>query len=221
MVTLVLLACLAEGVHLFGGRAERLREIYGGAFQVAHPEFYLVVDKKVGVDPLSIQVSAGVFDVASRRQSRGAEGQIATNVLGTTSASSMPETTMSPMLRSFQGGEGVDEPSRAHAREAIAALDENAFSTAVVELAEPMTEDELTTTLGVRGLQSDAVYLFLSGSPGGAGKPVYWRSCAVYEMECESTSPIELYRRWAAISRSPSRADGTGSSAHAARVSPT
>ncbi|MEU1719886.1 hypothetical protein [Nonomuraea sp. NPDC005692] len=67
-----------------------------------------------------------------------------------------------------------------------------------MELAAPMTENEVTTTLGVRGLRSDAVFLFLSGSRGAAGKPVYWRSCAVYGTECENTSPIELYRRWAA-----------------------
>ncbi|MEU1390424.1 MULTISPECIES: hypothetical protein [unclassified Nonomuraea] len=51
VVLLILLACLAEGVHLFGGRTERMREVYGGAFQVAHPEYDVFVDHEVSVGP--------------------------------------------------------------------------------------------------------------------------------------------------------------------------
>ncbi|MFI7463693.1 hypothetical protein [Nonomuraea sp. NPDC049646] len=147
VVILVLLACLTEGVHLFGGRAERMREVYGGAFQTAHPEYQLVVNHEVSVGPLSMRLTAAGFEMHPGLRRRQSGGQIVTDVLGIVSAPAMPETTMSPLLRSFHGG---------------------------------------------------VVHLFLSGSHGDVGKPVYWRSCAVYETECANTSPIELYRRWVA-----------------------
>ncbi|MEV4368776.1 hypothetical protein AB0J71_17025 [Nonomuraea sp. NPDC049637] len=198
VVILVLLACLAEGVHLFGGRAERMREVYGGAFQVAHPEYDVIVGHEVGVGPLSMGVTVSSFETRPSLRGRPAHEEIVTDVLGRTSAPAMPEAMMSPLLRSFHGGEGVDEPAKSQARQAIAALGKNDFSTAVVELTAPMTENELTTALDVQGIRLDAVFLFLSRSRGDADKPVYWRSCAVYETECQNTSPIELYRRWAA-----------------------
>ncbi|MFC5830063.1 hypothetical protein [Nonomuraea insulae] len=194
----LILICLIEGIHLFGGRTERLREIYGGAFQVAHPEYYVTVDAKVGVGPLSVSAQVGAFELSPDLQGPRVDGTIAENVLGLISAPHLPEAKMSQLLRSFKGGEGVDDMSKSQAREAIADLPQDASITAIVELASPMTEDEINAKLQASGLQSDALYLFVSGSPEVSGIPVYWRPCAVYERECENTSSISLFRRWAA-----------------------
>ncbi|MEV0623671.1 hypothetical protein AB0I81_60865 [Nonomuraea sp. NPDC050404] len=193
---LLVLVCVLEGFHFFGGRSERLREVYGGAFQIAHPEYRVLVDSTVSVSPVSASTPVAAYELYPRFEGRRVDGAVSANLLGLVSAPDLPETKMSLLVRSFEGGKGVAEPAKAQAREVIAALPDDSFSAAIVELANPLTEDELIAALKVRDIRSDALYLFVSESPGLAGKPVYWRSCAVYQRECESTSPIELFRRW-------------------------
>ncbi|MGI5291285.1 hypothetical protein ACQEVF_49370 [Nonomuraea polychroma] len=103
---------------------------------------------------------------------------------------------MGELLRSFEGGEGIDETSKSEARQAIEDLPEDTFATAIVELASPMAEEEVNSVLGAPGIQSDALYLFLSRRLEGSEKPIYWRSCAIYESECENTAATQLFQRW-------------------------
>ncbi|WP_143082682.1 hypothetical protein [Nonomuraea wenchangensis] len=191
-------AFLLEGIHLFSGRSDRLREIYGGALQIAHPEYRVTLARETDSGPISTDLQMSAQEVEPSLGARTIFGQIQMNVLGLVSAPSLPRTRMSELLASFGGGRGTDEILKSKARQEISELPEGKFASAIVELADPMTEDELTSNGQTSGIRSDAVYLFLSGKRPNADLPLYWRPCAVYEEECIRTPAVQLFRHWTA-----------------------
>ncbi len=102
------------------------------------------------------------------------------------------------MLQSFRGGQGADESEKTQARRELASLPDNSFSTAIIELADPLDERELSRIFADSvDTRTDTSFLFLSGLQEGMRKPIFWRPCAIYRSaECEQKSSFELYRRW-------------------------
>ncbi|MER7616812.1 hypothetical protein [Nonomuraea wenchangensis] len=191
-------AMLLEGMHLCSGRSDRLREIYGGALQIAHPEYRVTLARETDSGPISTDLQMSAQEVGPSLNARTIFGQVELNVLGLVSAPSLPRTRMNELLASFGGGQGADDFLKSKARREISELPEDKFVSAIVELAEPMTEDDLTSNGQTPGIRSDALYLFLSDKKTNADTPLYWRPCAVYEEECTRTSAVQLFRHWTA-----------------------
>ncbi|MGW4795304.1 hypothetical protein ACWEPC_23115, partial [Nonomuraea sp. NPDC004297] len=70
IVPALILICALEGVHFLGDRSGRVREVYGGAFQVAHPEYRVLVDSTVRTGPLSTSAQVGAFELHPRSEGR-------------------------------------------------------------------------------------------------------------------------------------------------------
>lgn len=186
---------LVELVHFLADGSERFREVYGGAIQVAYPEYYVDdVDATIGPISTSLEFSA---DEYGQLKAGYLHGSISMTALRHLSVSRLPNTKMTSMLQSFRGGQGAEGGVRAQARGQLAGLPDNAFATAIVELSEPLDERTLDTAFAdFVPTKTDAVYLFLSGVEKGMKKPVFWRPCAIYRSDCEKKSSLELYRRW-------------------------
>jgi hypothetical protein len=196
LLTLALVAGALESVHLFSDRTKRLREIYGPAFQVAHPEYRIVLGQEAAVSALVTTMPIGAFELRPSLQGRSTYGSIGINVLGIASSPTLPKARINELLSSFEGGHGNDDQAKTQARREIADLPNDAWITAIVELSSPLTESELNSVAPASSMASDAIYPFLSERQGSANIPVYWRPCVISEEQCTSTSAIQLYRRW-------------------------
>ncbi|MFC6542380.1 hypothetical protein ACFQES_37300 [Nonomuraea salmonea] len=199
-ITAIVLAILiAEIVHYIADEPGRFREVYRGAVQTAYPEYSIEQSSYARIDPISTEFSMVAFPYGSGRNDQTPHnifGEVSVNAMRRVHTPSLPDTNMTALLRSFNGGNGTDEAAKAHAKNALDDLSENAYANAIIELTIPMGEQQLTDSFGEFEIRSDAVFLFLSSRAEGMKKPVYWRACAVYAVDCKKLSSIELYRRW-------------------------
>ncbi|MEU8356313.1 hypothetical protein AB0C27_09895 [Nonomuraea sp. NPDC048882] len=200
-ITAIVLAILiAEIVHFIADEPQRFREVYRGAVQTAYPEYFIEQSSHARIDPISTEFSMAALPYGSGKNDQTPHdilGQVSVNVIRRVHTPPLPDTKMTALLRSFNGGNGADETAKARAKNALDDLSENAFANAIIELTTPLSEQQLTNGFaGSFEIQSDAVFLFLSGRAGGMKKPVYWRACAVYAVDCKKRSSVELYRRW-------------------------
>ncbi|MEU7852788.1 hypothetical protein [Nonomuraea sp. NPDC049141] len=187
---------LVEIIHFLADDPERFREVYGGAVQVAHPEQWLLASD-ASIDPISTRLEFW-GDEYGGSKTEFLHGSVSMNALRSLSKSLPPNTKMTGMLQSFRGGQGADEVVKMQARRELTNLPDNSFSTAIIELANPLDEWKLSTTFaGSIDTKTDTSFLFLSGLQEGMRKPIFWRPCTIYRSaECEQKSSLELYRRW-------------------------
>ncbi|MFI6295283.1 hypothetical protein ACIBEJ_27075 [Nonomuraea sp. NPDC050790] len=194
-LTITTLIILVEVVHLFVDSPGRFHEIYGGAVQIAYPEHY-IVDSDANFSLITTTLTFWA-DSYGPSTSGYLNGSVRMSAFRSLSISPLPDTKMTAVLRSFRGGQGTEVSTKHQARAELSKLPDNAFATAVVELATPMDEREMEVALaGYVDTRTDTVYLFLSGLEPGMRKPVFWRSCAIYRSECANRSSLDLYRRW-------------------------
>lgn len=185
-----------EIFHFLADEPERFREVYAGAVQMAHPEHRLIGSgASIGLTSTSLEVLA---DEYSGSEMGFLYGSVSMTVPRYLSKSLPSDTKMTGMLQSFNGGHGVDHGAKTQARHELTNLVENTFATAVIELTEPLDEQQLDTTFAdLVHTKTDTSFLFLSGLEAGMKKPIFWRPCAVYRADvCEGTSSLELYRQW-------------------------
>jgi hypothetical protein len=185
-----------EIFHFLADEPERFREVYAGAVQMAHPEHRLIGSgATIGLTSTFLEFSA---DEYSGSEIGFLYGSVSMTVPRYLSKSLPPDTKMTEMLQSFKGGQGADNGVKMKARHELTNLSENIFATAIIELTEPLDEQQLDTTFAdLVDTKTETSFLFLSGLETGMKKPIFWRPCAVYgAVVCEGTSSLELYRQW-------------------------
>lgn len=185
-----------EIFHFIADEPERFREVYAGAVQMAHPEHRLV-DSSATISLTSTSLEL-LVDEHSGSEMGFLYGSVSMTVSRHLSKSLPLATEMTGMLQSFNGGQGVDDSAKMKARHELADLVENTFATAIIELAEPLDEQQLDATFAdLVDTKTDTSSLFLSGTEEGMKTPIFWRPCAVYRaVVCERRSSLELYRQW-------------------------
>ncbi|MGN9782019.1 hypothetical protein ACTMTF_11355 [Nonomuraea sp. ZG12] len=201
--TVRLIVLIATGVilsievfHFFADEPKRFSEVYAGAVQMAHPEYRMrPTDVSIGLISTRLEFRG---DGYGRSKIGSLDASVSMNALRYLSKSLPPSTKMTGILHAFSGGQGTNDSAKMQARHKLAELPENTFSTAVIELTEPLDEQKLNLALaGLVDTKTDISFLFLSTTGMGMKKPIFWRPCAVYRVAlCEQASSLELYRRW-------------------------
>ncbi|MEO3804777.1 hypothetical protein [Nonomuraea sp. B1E8] len=198
--TAVLALLLLEVVHLLADRPEHFEEIYAGAIQSAYPEYFIGQGSRASFNPISTGFEIGSSPYGRTKPgetSASLNGSVSVDVTRRVSWPELPPTRMTPLLESFGGGQGMDAAAKNQARSELFDLSDDTFANAIIELASPLSEKQLRNSFAdLVHMQGDSTFLFLSGIEEGMTRPVYWRACAVYKLKCETTSSLELYRRW-------------------------
>ncbi|MGP3921169.1 hypothetical protein [Nonomuraea sp. 10N515B] len=186
--------------------ASRLQEfnyVWANALQVANPEYQIWSKGDVDRDLFSISATVEIesHSPATAHGVVDSVAEISENVLGRVGATPVPPNRMTRYLGKFMGGQGGSPEAKGEAVVQARTLKSRELATVIVELAAPLTEDELEAMGDFSMLEWKR--FFLSGSQASTGKPVYWwpgkggcSATRLVDPQCSNQSAVSQFQQW-------------------------
>ncbi|MGW4643875.1 hypothetical protein ACWEN6_35520 [Sphaerisporangium sp. NPDC004334] len=197
--------------QLSDGAARHVRLVMGNAYQVAYPEYRILLWGSDAYQRTPTSVSLEVEVQQHALDNLRSYVTLSQNILGRVTASpEFPPSRMHPLLAGFRGGQGQDLGVKKAARALVESLGSGVTATVIVEFARPLSENGVVRLVPLRS--ADLRSFFLSPIQKSNRKPVFWRSgwdrCHDRGLDgCDESSAIAQFRQWCSMLEEGDRDD--------------